>query len=101
MHPFIQIGLLGVDMPVEMDDADLAVAEMPANASHGWEPDRMIAAQDDREGPAGKHVGDPFGDLIKTLLVVGGNREDVSDIAQANLLAQIDAHLVVVRGVQR
>ena len=101
MHPFIQIGLLGIDMPVEMDDADLAIAEMPADPSHRWEADRMVAAQDDREGAAGKHVGHPFGDLIETLLVVGGNREDVSDIAQANLLAEIDAHLVVVRGVQR
>jgi hypothetical protein len=41
------------------------------------------------------------GDLVEGLFDIGGNREDVADIAQRHLLAQIDAHLVIVGRVER
>ena len=46
-------------------------------------------------------MGDALGDLIEALLVVGRDGEDVADIAERDLLPQIDTHLVVVGGVER
>jgi len=46
-------------------------------------------------------VADRPGDLVEGLLEVRGNGEDVAGIAQAHLLAQIDAELVVVGRVER
>ncbi len=100
MHPFIQVGFLGVDVAIEMDDAHLFIAQVAADAAHGGKADRMVAAENDREGTAGKNMGDALGNLIEALLVVGGNGEDIAHIAKANLFAQIDAHLIVVGRVE-
>jgi hypothetical protein len=81
--------------------SDFLLAEVAADAAHGGESDRVVAAENDREGAAGEHVGDALGDLIEALFVVGRNREDVADIAKGDLFAQIHPHFVVVRGVQR
>ena len=61
----------------------------------------MVAPENDREGPAGEHVGDAFGDLVEALLVVGRDRKNVTHIAEGDLFAQVNPHLVVVRGVKR
>ena len=45
-------------------------------------------------------MGDAFGDLVKRLFVVGRDREDVTDVAELDLLAQIHAHFVVVGRVE-
>ena len=100
MHPLIQVNLLGVDVTVEVDDSNLFVAEMAANPSYGGESDGVVTAEDDREGPAGEHVGDALRDLIEALFVIRGNREDVTHIAQGDLFPQIHPHFVVVGGVQ-
>ena len=100
MHAFVEVDLLGIDVAIEMDDAHLLVAQVAADAAHGGEADRMVAAEDDREGATGEHVGDAFGDLVKRLFVVGRDREDVTDIAELDLLAQIHAHFVVVGRVE-
>ena len=41
-------------------------------------------------------MADGAADLVETLLDVGGDREDVAGVAKRHLLAQVDAHLVVV-----
>ena len=101
MHPFVEIDLLGVDVAIEVDDPHLLVAEMAANTADRWKPNGVITTQQDWEGSAGKDVGHPLGDLIEAFLVVGGNGEDITHITEGDLLAQIHAHLVVVRGVER
>ena len=45
-------------------------------------------------------MGDALGDLVETLLVVGRDGEDIADITESDLLAQIHSHLVVVGGVE-
>ena len=100
MHPFVQVDLLGVDMAVEVDDAYFLVAEVAADPTHGGKADRVVSAENDREGAAGEHVGDAFGDLVEALLVVGGNGEDVADVAEGDLFTQVHPHFVVVRGVE-
>ena len=101
VHPFIEIDLLGVDMAIEVDDPHLLVAEVSANPTDCWKTNGVITTQEDWEGPAGKDVGDPLGDLIEAFLVVGRDGEDITHITEGDLLAQIHTHLVVVRGVER
>jgi hypothetical protein len=49
----------------------------------------------------GEDVAHGVGDLVEGLFQVGGDGEHVAGVAHRHLLAQVDAHLVVVRGVQR
>ena len=87
MHALVEVDLLGVDVSIEVDDADLLIAQVAANAAEGGKTDRVVATENDRKGAAGKHVGDALRDLIEALFVVGGNREDVAHIAEGDLLA--------------
>src|SRR6266568_1961548 len=61
----------------------------------------MVAAEDHGHGARREHVGNRPRDLVEGLLEVRGNREDVAGIAEAHLLAQVDAELVVVRRIER
>eukprot|EP00967_Tisochrysis_lutea_P096212 scaffold140770_cov31-Tisochrysis_lutea.AAC.1 len=92
--------LLDVCVPIEVDDAD-ALGGDGGQAADRWEANRVVAAQDDGKGAGRADVGDGVGDLVKRLLDVARNGEHIASIAEGHLLTQVDAHLVVVRRVER
>ena len=101
VHPLVEVGLLGVDVPVEVDDPEVAAAEMLRDAAGGRVSDGVVAAQHDGERAAGVHVRHGLGDLIERLLDVAGDREDVAQIGDGDRLTQVDAQLEAVRPVKR
>jgi hypothetical protein len=100
VHPLVEIGLLRVNVTVEMDDPELAV-EVLRHPPRRRKPDRMIPAQHRRERPCRENVADAFGDLVERLFDIAGDREDVAEIGDRDRLPQIDAELEAVRPVQR
>ena len=68
VHPLVQVDFLGVDVSIEVDDSHFFVAEMATDPTHCGKTDRVIPAENDREGATGKNVGDAFRDLIEALL---------------------------------
>ena len=99
VHALVQVFLLDVRVPIDVDDADL-LGSARGDAADGGEADGVVAAEDEREGTGGEDVADRVGDLIEGFLDVGGDGEHVARVTHRHLLAEIDAHLVVVRGVQ-
>ena len=51
VHPLVQVGLLGVDVAVEVDDAEVAAVQVLGDAAGGRVADGVVAAEHDREGP--------------------------------------------------
>ena len=100
MHPLVEVLFLDVDMAVEMDDAD-ALGGAFGDAAHAREADGMVAAEHHRQRAGGEDVADAAGDLVEALLQVGRDGEHVARVAQRHLLAQIDAHLVIIGRVER
>nr|WP_197946047.1 hypothetical protein [Phytohabitans suffuscus] len=100
MHPLVEVGLLGVDVPVEVDDAQVAV-EVLGHPAHGGVADRVVAAEHHRERARGVDVTDRLGDLVERLLDVRRDGEDVAEVRDRDRLAQVDAELEGVRAVQR
>ena len=99
MHPLVEVGLLGVDVPVEMDDADVAV-QIGRHPADGGKPDRMVAAEHDGHHALLHDVRHRLADLVERFLQIARNGEDVTDVDHVQLLAQIDAQLVVVGAKQ-
>mmetsp|Transcript_26889 Transcript_26889/g.75669 ORF Transcript_26889/g.75669 Transcript_26889/m.75669 type:complete len:274 (-) Transcript_26889:664-1485(-) len=99
VHSLVQILLLNVSMAVHMDDANLLRCDT-GNAPDSRESNGVITAQDDWERAGGCDLSDSVGDLIKALLYVCGDGEDVSRVAEGHLLPKVNAHLVVVGSVQ-
>ncbi len=99
VHPLVQVELLGVHVPVEVDDPDVAV-EVRREPPDRRVADRMVAAQHDREDAVGDDVTHRLADLVERLLQVARDRADVADVDQVQLLAEIDPHLEVVGAEQ-
>ena len=71
VHALVEVGLLRVDVAVEVDDAEVA-RHVLRDAAHRRIADRVVATEDDREGAAGVDVRDGLADLVEGLLDVGG-----------------------------
>ena len=71
-----------------------------ATPSHCRVSDAVVAAQDNGERAAGKDVANTLGDLIKRLLDVGGDGEDVANVCDGYRLAKVDTQLEGVCAVQ-
>ena len=99
MHPLVEVLLLHVDMAVEMHDADLLRRAL-RDPAHAGKADRVVAAQHQRQGTAGGDMRHAAADLVEALLEVAGDGEHVPGIAQRHLLAEIDAELEIVGGVE-
>ena len=59
VHPLVEVGLLGVDVAVEVDDPEVAAARCGGDAARGRVADRVVAAEHDREGAARRRRGRP------------------------------------------
>ena len=101
VHPLVEVGLLGVHVPVEVDDPEVAAAEVRGDAAGGRVADGVVAAEHHGERPAGVDVRDGLGDLVERLLDVARDGEDVAQVGDGDRLAQVDAQLEAVRAVQR
>ena len=101
MHPLVEVGLLRVDVAVEVNDPEVAAVEVLRDGAHRRVADRVIAAEHDREGAARVDVTDGLADLVEGLLDVRRDGEDVADVADGDRLAQVDAELERVRTVER
>ena len=99
MHPLVQVGLLGVDVAVEVDDADVAV-HVRGKAADGGKADGVVPAEHDRHDALLRDVRHGLADLVERLLQIARNGEHVTDVDDVELLAQIDAGFVVVGAEQ-
>ncbi len=99
VHPLVEVALLGVDVPVEVDDPDVAV-QIRCHPADGRETDRVVPAQDDRHHAPPHDVGHRLADLVEGLLQVPGNGEHVPDVDQIELFAQVDAEFIGVGAEQ-
>ena len=95
VHPLVEVGLLGVDVPVEVDDADVAV-HIRRHAADGGEADRVVPAEHHGHHALLHDVRHRLADLVERLLQVAGDGEHVTDVDHVQLFAQVDTHLVVV-----
>ena len=84
----------------KMNDADATRGAL-RDAAHRWKADRVIPAENDRQRPLREHVRDGPADLIEGFFEIGGDREDVAEVAHRHLLAQIDPDLEIVGRVER
>src|SRR6266850_4675823 len=100
VHALVEIGVLRVYMPVEVNDAELAAMEMLGNASHSRKAKGMVAAEHHGKRSAGVHVRDGLTDLIERLFDVAGNGKHVAEITHGNGLPQIHAELEAIRSIQ-
>jgi hypothetical protein len=94
VHALVEARLGCVDVPVEMDDADIAADEWGDSANIRI-ADRMVAAQHKREDAARKNVPEAAVHLVEGLLYVGGDGEDVADIHHVQAFHQVDARFQV------
>jgi hypothetical protein len=101
VHPLVEVGLLGVDVPVEVDDPELAAVQVRGDAAGRRVPDGVVAAEHDREGAALVDVADRVGDLVEGLLDVAGDGEHVTEVGDGDRLPQVHPQLEAVRPVQR
>ena len=99
MHPLVEVGLLGVDVAVEVDDADVAV-HVRGQPADGGVADRVVAAEHDGHDALLRDVRHGLADLVERLLQVARDGEHVADVDDVELLAQVDARLVVVGAEQ-
>ena len=83
VHAFVEIGLLGVDVTVEMDYPEVAI-EVLGHPPDGRVADRVVPAQDDRQGAGRVHVGDGLGNLVEGLFDVAGNGENVAEVTNCD-----------------
>ena len=92
VHPLVHVVLRHIGVPVEVDDADIAVDEQRQSANIGVS-DRVVAAEDDREDLALVDVGDGLVDLVEALLDIGRDYRNVADIDDVQRLRQVNPHL--------
>src|SRR5262249_54282522 len=100
VHPLIHVLLLDVEVPVDVDDADIAV-DVGRHAAHNGNPRGMVAPAYDREGARRVDVRDGLGHLVEGLLDVAGDDEDVPGVAQIELLVDVDRAVDRVAVVER
>jgi hypothetical protein len=51
VHPLVEFGFLRVDVAVEVDDAELAAAQVLGDGAGGRVADGVVAAQHHRKAP--------------------------------------------------
>jgi len=89
VHPLVEVGLLGVDVAVEVDDADVPV-EVRRQTADRRETDRVISAQHHGHRAGLRDVRHSLADLVERLLQVPGDGEHVAEVDHVHLLTQID-----------
>ena len=81
VHALVEVGLLRVDVAVEVDDAELAAVQVLGHAAHGRVADGVVAAEHDREGAAVVDVRRrPCVIWSKVFSMFAGDREDVAEV---------------------
>mmetsp|Transcript_34144 Transcript_34144/g.74840 ORF Transcript_34144/g.74840 Transcript_34144/m.74840 type:complete len:251 (+) Transcript_34144:175-927(+) len=99
MHAFVEILLLNVGMTVDMDNTNIFCSD-GCQTPDGRKADRMIASKNDGHGTLRGNMGHGVGDLIETLLNIGGDSEDITNVTEGHLLAQVNTLLVVVGRIE-
>src|SRR5688572_17064846 len=99
VHSLIHGCLGSVDVPIEVDDAQLAL-DMLRDRLRVRESDAVITADNDRKCPRVQNVRQPKINLIKGLLDIRWNHEDVASVSDRDLLEQIHAKIRTVLVVQ-
>ena len=92
MHPLVHVTFLDVDVPVEVDDADLAV-DVRRDRPDVRVTDRMVAAENDRKDALADDERDGAVDLVEGLLDVGRDHEHVAGVDQVQLFLQVDGQV--------
>jgi hypothetical protein len=100
VHPLVHGGLCGVDVAVEVDDAELSVDVLRERLGVRI-PDAVVAADDHREAAGVQDVGDTEVNLVERLLDVGRDDEQVTGVPDADLLQQVHADVGTVGVVER
>jgi hypothetical protein len=77
VHPLIQVGLLGVDVTVKVDDPQIPTAQVLGNTSHGRESYRVVTPQYDGKGARLIYMPHPLRYLVKTFFYISGDGEYV------------------------
>ncbi len=101
VHALIEIGLLRIYMPIEMNNAELPSVHMLRNAPDRRKAERMVSAEYHGKCATRIDMRHAFTDLIEGLLDIAGNGKYVADIADRHGFPQIHAKLKAVGAVQR
>ena len=80
MHALVKVNLLGIDVAIKMNDANLLVTQVSANPTQGGEANGVVTTKNDWESTTGKDMSYTLGDLIKALLIIGGYCKDITNI---------------------
>ena len=99
MHSFVQIFLLNIGVPIDVNDTNI-LGRDTGNPAHGGIPDAVISSQNNGHGSRTGNVSDGVTDLIETLFDIGRNGKDVAGIAERHLFSQINAAFVIVGRVE-
>jgi hypothetical protein len=89
MHTLVHVLLLNVDMPIDVDDTDIAL-NMRGDPAHIGEAEAMITATDYWEYARSVDVGNCFCDLTERFFNVPGYDENVSGIAEVEFLIEVN-----------
>ena len=100
MHAFVEIGLLCIHMPIEVNDAELASIQILGDSPHGRKAKGMVSAKHDGQRATGIDVRDPLADLIERLFDVAGNGKHVAEIAHGNGFPKIHAEFEAIGSIQ-
>src|SRR5258706_1892088 len=89
VHPLIHVPFLDVDVPVQVDDANLPVY-VRSEATDIRVSNGVVTPDDHRKYSGTKNPGHSLVDLVEGLFDVGGNDEDVADVDEVKLLLQVN-----------
>ncbi|HET9304121.1 MAG TPA: hypothetical protein VFO20_15220, partial [Propionibacteriaceae bacterium] len=88
VHPLIHRRLGSVDVPIKVDDSQLAL-DVLRDALRVRESDAVITADNDRKCAGIQNVGQAKINLIKRLLDVRGNHEDLTGVPDCDFLEDV------------
>ena len=68
MHALVEIGILRIDMTVEVDDPQVATPQVLRHRPHRGIANGVVAPKDNGQGATGVDMGDGMTNLIERLL---------------------------------
>src|SRR5262245_19293813 len=89
MHTLVHVLLLNVDMPIDVDDTDIAL-NMWRDPAHIGETEAVITATDYWEYARSVDVRDCFRDLTERFFNIPWYDENVAGIAEVKFLIEVD-----------
>ena len=90
MHPLIHVAFLNVNVPVEVDDPEVAVDKRRDPADIRIR-NRVVTPNHDRKASTGEDVPDAAVDLVECFLDVRGDDKYVPSITKRQFLKQVYA----------